>query len=183
MGKKGCDEDINDRYFMILEDISTSAADIKDKHQYKILYYSTSLMLRNKGNLTLLNPVYCPLFSKLLFIINQAREYGYNRDSGKILDREKLIQSVKIQCESGNGNPVDYITEVIKERINGVQIKDIEIDSLIWEIIIKVTNAIVGDTVRNYRSTNLARVNSVAFRTEIAVKSEKKYAKSRINIV
>ena len=177
MGEKGCDEDINDQYFSILEDISVSAADIKDEQQYKTLYYSTSLTLRNKGNLTLLNPVYCPLFSKLLFIINQAREYGYKRDSGKILDREKLIQSVKIQCESGNGNPVDYITEVIKERINGVQIKDIEIDSLIWEIIIKVTNAIVGDTVRNYRSTNLARVNSVAFRTEIAVKSEKKYTK------
>ena len=42
------------------------------------------------------------------------------------------------------------------------------------ELIGRVLNALVGDKVKKYRNNMLFRVNTVAFRTDLAVKSEKR---------
>ena len=46
---------------------------------------------------------------------------------------------------------------------------------IIWELIESVLNTTIDEFVREYGRKVLVRVNTVAFRTELAVKSEKKY--------
>ena len=48
------------------------------------------------------------------------------------------------------------------------------IKDVIWELIIRVIHATIGNKVRRYRRQTLLRLNTVAFRTELAVKSEHK---------
>ena len=57
-------------------------------------------------------------------------------------------------------NRPDYVT---KELIRGV----------IYELVDRVLNAVVGRSLMKHREKSLARANPVAFRTELAVKSEK----------
>ena len=45
---------------------------------------------------------------------------------------------------------------------------------MIWELIDRVINETVGDKVRRYRRQTLLRLNTIAYRTELAVKSEYK---------
>ena len=53
---------------------------------------------------------------------------------------------------------------------------------MISEIVTKICNAKLGNMVRNYREENLKRVNDVAFRKTLAVKSEKKIRNIKNNI-
>ena len=51
-------------------------------------------------------------------------------------------------------------------------LKDEDLIKLLWELINRVVNATIGNTVRRYRCQSLLRLNTVAFRTELVVKSE-----------
>ena len=65
-----------------------------------------------------------------------------------------------------------------------VIIPDVNIDNrieLVWELIDRVLNALVGDQVRQYRSDHLTRVNDRKFRDEIAILSEKGLKKFKNN--
>jgi len=92
--RKGCDEPLNDQYCNILEDMCVTTEDIIENRTYVQMYYPANEMLRDRGGLTLINPDYCPHFSKLLLLINQARQVGYDVDRGSILDKEAMIKSV-----------------------------------------------------------------------------------------
>ena len=61
---------------------------------------------------------------------------------------------------------------IMKSRVITPHLNDNELQSVVWELIERVMNATVGEYVRNYRRQVLVRVNTVAFRTELAVKSE-----------
>ena len=61
------------------------------------------------------------------------------------------------------------MTRVVNEELTLPMRKGI-----IWGLIDKIVNALFGRVVRNYRENNLKQCNDVTFRTEIAVKSEKK---------
>ena len=62
----------------------------------------------------------------------------------------------------------------MKTRVIIPHMKDEVLDSIVWEIIERILNATTGEIVRNYRRDALVRVNTVAFKTEFVVKSEKK---------
>ena len=71
-------------------------------------------------------------------------------------------------------NGVSKIMEIIKARKVSVDLTCDELCCLVWEMIGRVYNAMAGDKLRSHRQKALMRVNTVAFRTEIAVTSEKK---------
>lgn len=72
-----------------------------------------------------------------------------------------------------NMTVMDIVT-LMKERNPLIKLKQDSIHDLVYELINRVLNALVGDRVRQFRKDVLFRVNTVAFRTDIAVKSEKK---------
>ena len=60
-------------------------------------------------------------------------------------------------------------SEILNDEIR----KEIAMD-----ILNRVSNAKIGNTIRNFRSNNLTRVNDVKFRTNLAVLSVKKEKKT-----
>ena len=48
-----------------------------------------------------------------------------------------------------------------------------EMHTLVWKLIERTVNTLIGDKVNTYRHNSLMGVNTVAFRTEIAVAPEK----------
>ena len=61
--------------------------------------------------------------------------------------------------------------KLLKETTN---LTNGDITDFVWELVNRVLNALVGSKVKQYRTKVLTRVNTVAFRTELAVKSQKK---------
>lgn len=69
------------------------------------------------------------------------------------------------------------ITNLYKISTNRVKSNILTLErrkNVIWELTDRIINANFGLIVSNYRSDKLKRINCVNFRTEVAVKSEKK---------
>ena len=75
---------------------------------------------------------------------------------------------------SNDNVTVSQIITLMKERNPTIQLQHDGLNDLVWELIGRVLNALVGDKVKKYRNNVLFRVNTVAFRTDLAVKSEKR---------
>ena len=108
----------------------------------------------------------------------------------------KLIQS-KMKEVMLNDNLEGKMIEEVKQHISVLHQKEIkaietkicmkckqdekvnvepeEVNDVLMEMIHRVFNALYGQKVDSYRSENLRRINTVAFRTQLAVKSERKY--------
>ena len=75
---------------------------------------------------------------------------------------------------SNHNMTVIDIATLMKQRNPLIKLKQDGIHDLVYELINRVLNALVGDRVKQFRKDLLFRVDTVAFRTDIAVKSEKK---------
>ena len=84
---------------------------------------------------------------------------------------------LKMEFDSDDHDDIKVIVETMRKRVFTKLLHDDELESIVWELIERVLNATVGEFVREYRRQVLVRVNTVAFRTELAVKSEKKQVK------
>lgn len=69
------------------------------------------------------------------------------------------------------GNYLSDITNMSKKRVTSNILTDVNRQTIIIDILIRVSNAKVGNTIRNYCSNNLTRVNIVKFRTYLGVLS------------
>ena len=68
--------------------------------------------------------------------------------------------------------------------VSRVTVSEVNVDSrieLVWELIDRVLNALVGDQVRQYRSVYLTRFNDQKFRSELAIIEEKGVKKFKNN--
>lgn len=69
---------------------------------------------------------------------------------------------------------ITTLMNISKSRVTTVKLTDMNRYEIIIDILNRVSNAKIGNTIRNYRSQNLTRVNDVNFRTTLKVSSRKK---------
>jgi len=158
----------------LISDICVNVKDVLHDDKYMRLYYPLSEEIRNKGNLTLIHPLYCGLFSSILNNIKEIIKSMVETSNDVIPDKDSIKKRMAISNENDNRNEMNDLVTVIKKRVILTVLDNDDLINIIWEVIERVLNASVGEFVREYRRKVLVRVNTVAFRTELAVKSEKK---------
>ena len=154
--------------------MSVNYKDIVHDEKYMRLYYPLDESIRNRGNLTLIHPSYCHTFSSVLENIKRIVKYMMEENNNVIPDKDAIKERLGQKYENDDTNDIYNIMLIMKKRVITPHLDDDELQSIVWELIERVLNATVGEFVRNYRRQVLVRVNTVAFRTELAVKSEKK---------
>ena len=142
---------------------------IINDQDYIRLYYSNNDCIRNRGSLTLIHLIYVTDFSNILKLLKHClNEYNDQNDT-PISDKDiiKNMMKSKMNIETNN-----YINNICEKAINEINISlDIgNMDALVWDLIDRVMNSMIGLQVKKYRSDKMARVNDVSFRKRIAVK-------------
>ena len=85
--------------------------------------------------------------------------------------KEKLLK------ETVEGTMRLSFDKLIETSVARVELSNVSVDvrkQLMLQIINRTINVKVGNAIRNYRDEEIKRNSEVAFRTSIAVKSEKK---------
>ena len=95
-------------------------------------------------------------------------------DNEEIPDQDNVVKRLQMLINNKEINDIDSLTMLIKSNMKLNIVTDENINHLLWEMIIRVIHATIGNKVRRYRRQTLLRLNTVAFRTELAVKSEHK---------
>ena len=170
------EEQITEKLNVIM-DMCVDYKDVLHNERYVRLYYPLDESIRNKGNLTLIRPNYCNQFSSILSHIKRIVKYMTEVNDNKIPDKDTIRARLKMEFDSDDHDDIKVIVETMRKRVFTKLLHDDELESIVWELIERVLNATVGEFVREYRRQVLVRVNTVAFRTELAVKSEKKQVK------
>ena len=75
---------------------------------------------------------------------------------------------------NNDNNDIDELIAVMKNRVKIPHLHDGDLNNIVWELVERVLNATNGEIVKNSRRQSLVRVNTITFRTELAVKSETK---------
>ena len=158
----------------ILSDMCVNVKDVLHNDKYMRLYYPLDEEIRNRGKLTLIHPLYCDLFSSILCNIKEVIKCMVETSNDVIPDKDLIKQRMAISNKNEKTNDINDLVLAIKKRIILTVLLNKDLIDIIWEIIERVLNASVGEFVREYRRKVLVRINTVAFRTELAVKSEKK---------
>ena len=148
--------------------------DIVHDEIYMRLYYPLDESIRNRGNLTLIHPSYCHTFSSVLQNIKKILKYMMDENNIAIPNKEIIKERLQQKYLNDDTNDIHNIMVIMKSRVITPYLNDNELHSIVWKLIERVMNATVGECVRNYKRQVLVRVNTVAFRTELAVKSEKR---------
>ena len=138
------------------------------------MYYPTDEAIRNRGDLTLIEPIYIQFFSNILNFIKQIMEGIDSINEEEIPDQNEVINRLKMLADNNETDDVNGIITLIKSKMTLKFLTNTSIKDVIWELIIRVIHATIGNKVRRYRRQTLLRLNTVAFRTELAVKSEHK---------
>ena len=164
--RKETEETIN-----VLLDMKAIECEILTNSEYIRRYYFTDDAIRNKGTLTLISPPYIQEFSKLSQrITNSYRSTeSMKKSSGNI--KTEVIKKLK---RGENYMNITTLMNISKSRVTTVKLTDMNRYEIIMDILNRVSNAKIGNTIRNYRSQNLTRVNDVNFRTTLKVSSRKK---------
>ena len=90
----------------------------------------------------------------------------------EIPDQNEVIKRLKMLADNNETDDVNGIITLIKSKMTLKFLTNTSIKDVVWELIIRVIHATIGNKVRRYRRQTLLRLNTVAFRTELAVKSE-----------
>ena len=159
---------------IILDDMTVVAEDIMCNEHYVRMYYPLDDRLRNEGRLTLIHPNYCKQMSELLKNITRVISNRFEVLDEVIPNKDDIITQLEKQMVSNDNVTVSQIITLMKERNPTIQLQHDGLNDLVWELIGRVLNALVGDKVKKYRNNVLFRGNNVAFRTDLAVKSEKR---------
>ena len=138
------------------------------------MYYPADEAIRNRGDLTLIEPIYIKYFSNILNNIKQIMEGIDSINKKEIPDQNEVIKRLKINGDKNESDDINGIVTLIKSNMKLKFLIKTSMKDVIWELIIRVIHATIGNKVRRYRRQALLRLNTVAFRTELAVKSEHK---------
>ena len=91
------------------------------------------------------------------------------KSSGYI--KTEVIKKLK---KGENYMNITTLINIPKSRVTTVKLTDMNRYEIIMDILSRISNAKIGNTIRNYQSQNLIRVNDVNFRTILKVSSRKK---------
>ena len=158
----------------MISELSVKIEDVIHNQFYIQMYYPTDEAIRNRGDLTLIEPFYIKYFSNILTNIKQVMKGIDIHNKEAIPDQDEVIKRLKMLAKENENKDVDSITKLLKTKLSFKFLTSANMKDLIWEMIFRVIHATIGDKVRRYRRKTLLRLNTVAFRTELAVKSEHK---------
>ena len=91
-----------------------------------------------------------------------------------IPDKDFVVKRLGNKSNEKTENNIHSIGKLIKGGMKLTYLKEEDLVNLLWELINRVINTTIGNKVRRYRRQTLSRLNTVVFRTELAVKSEHK---------
>ena len=158
----------------MINELSVKIEDVIHNKFYVQMYYPPDEAIRNQGDLTLIEPIYIQYFSNILTNIKQVMKGIDSINKEEIPDQDEVIKRIKMLADEKETNDVNSSITLIKSKMTLKFLTNTSIKDVIWELIIRVIHATIGNKVRRYRRQALLRLNTVAFRTELAVKSEHK---------
>ena len=140
--------------------------------RYIRLYYPTDDTIRNKGNLTLLCTEHCDILSDILQLIFKRITKEWNVDEDIIPDEGVILKEMKGKIMSEEYELVRKLCVVIQNRLPKFSISKNDVNILTWEMIERVLNVVVGESVSQYYSKLPTRLNDVNFCKRNAAKCE-----------
>ena len=161
----------------MLEDMRTDVTSVIHDKQYMRMYYPLDDAVRNKGRLTLISPFYVKHLSNLLRYARDAIVKHNISDDVLLPLNADIIGLTKRENEQNQYEDITQLILTSRNRIKNLELTVNIRKDIIWELMDRMIDACFGRLIRQYRQNNLKRVNDVTFRTEIAVKSEKKRKK------
>ena len=138
------------------------------------MYYPVDDAMRNRGNLTLISPIYVKSLSLLLSLTHKTLEDYVEENNDLIPSKKDIIKTMKQVLELQANNHVDDICHATVTRLPKIKIDMDDRHHLVWDLVDRVLNANIGQMVRLYQQRKLTRVNDVTFLKELAVKYETK---------
>ena len=158
----------------ILDNMTVLMTDVLLDTNYVKIYVPVDDRIRNKGYLTLISPKYAFMFAQILTVI--TNETTVNIDGNQFAKPDKVKIKSKL-LEVSNNKSQDHVMRLVnKVKADPAMCnvdKDI-IQNLLYSLIDRVLNAIVGGQVKIFRSKKLSRVNDVTFRTRLKTKCEER---------
>ena len=156
----------------LIDEMTVLISDVSLDSNYMKIYVPVDLMIRNKGNLTLISPKYAFLFSKLLTMITDETKSNSDNTITTKPDKEAIKNKIIYDTNNKLNDNVQTLLNKIKGTQGMVNIDTNVIKQLILDLIERVLNAIVGGQVKMFRTKKLSRANDVTFRTNLKVKCE-----------
>ena len=154
--------------------MTVNILDVANNLPYIRMYYPVDDALRNRGNLTLVSPIFVKYFSLLLSLIHKTLADNMDENNDSIPTKKEIVKTMKEVLGSQGNNPVDDICNATVTRLPKLKMDMDDHRILIWDLVDRVLNANIGQMVRLYRQRKLTRVNDVTFRKQLAVKCETK---------
>ena len=156
----------------IIEEMTVLITDVCMDSNYIKVYVPLDDRLRDKGYLTLISPRYAFCFAQILTQITKKTTVDIDSSQFTKPDKNKIKDFL---FKKGRKKDEDYVNILLHKVIEAPSMKHIEIDvvkALIYDLVNRVLNAIVGGQVKIFRSKKLSRVNDVTFRTMLKTKCE-----------
>ena len=147
----------------ILDDMTVNILDVADNLQYIRMYYPVDDAMRNRGNLTLISPIFVKWLSLLLSLIHKTLEDYVDENNDLIPSKKDIIKTMKEVLDSQASNHVDDICHTTVTRLPKIKMDMNDRHHLVWDLVDRVLNANIGQMVRLYRQRKLTRVNDVTF--------------------
>ena len=139
---------------------------------YMNIYVPIDDRIRDKGFLTLISPRYAFILSNILTVITKGTTVDNDSTKFNNVDKEQIKAQLFDIKEDSNKDYVMCLLHKIKEIPSLSTIDSEQIRLLIYDLVERVLNAIVGGQVKNFRTKKLSRVNDVTFRTMLKTKCE-----------
>ena len=156
----------------ILDEMTVLITDVSLDTNYIKVYVPLDDRIRDEGYLTLISPKYAFSFAQILTMITKETTVDIDSpqftkpDKGKIQDL--ILKKVRKKDE-------DHVNRFLIKITGAPSMSNIETDvikDLIYDLVNRVLNAIVGGQVKIFRTKKLSRVNDVTFRTMLKTKCE-----------
>ena len=155
----------------MLQDIKAIESDILQDHEYIKRYYFIDDAIRNKGSLTLIARPYINELS----ILSRLLSKKYDSCDNLRATSRNVKQGVMKQITNGSHlSEMNLLVKTSNTRVVSMVLNNEDRLDVFLEILNRVSNAKIGNIVRQYRTNALTRVNYVKFRTELSVLSVKK---------
>ena len=109
------------------------------------LYYPVDEAVRNKGKLTLVDPKYIKYFSNILMDIKHIMEGLDSVNNEDIPDKDIIMERLDRRMKEKENNDIKIIVTMIEDNIKLLHLTRATLLKVLWELIIRVINATVGN--------------------------------------
>ena len=165
---------------IIMSKMVTKSSNIFNDEKYLAKYYSISKFIRNRGGLSLVDPVcveyWAMILKEIVFHLNFSTSILEQKfDSKQNHLKENIIENKIMECIKEH---VNIIIKVVAYQVKDKNIKVPIYKQTIMAIIKKVINCRLGQIVKHNRNDNFNKNCQVDFRPVLAVVAKIKQGKN-----